>query len=53
MLDKFLHDCKRVLQVAHKPDKDEYLDVVKITGIGVLIVGTIGFIIYFFGNLFV
>ncbi|MBS3815068.1 MAG: protein translocase SEC61 complex subunit gamma [Hadesarchaea archaeon] len=45
MIAKFLHECKRVLQVARKPDKDEYLNVAKITGIGVLIIGTIGFII--------
>lgn len=54
MLGKFLHDCKRVLQVARKPDKGEYLDVAKITGIGVLIIGTLGFIItlasYFLGG---
>lgn len=45
MLKNFLHDCKRVFQVARKPDKTEYLEVSRVTGIGILIVGVIGFII--------
>ena len=51
---KFLSNCKRVLRVARKPDKDEYLQVAKITGLGILLVGFIGFIImlvgYFIGG---
>ncbi|MEA1904266.1 MAG: protein translocase SEC61 complex subunit gamma [Candidatus Hadarchaeota archaeon] len=45
MLRKFLHQCKRVLQVARKPGGDEYLTIAKITGIGILIIGTVGFVI--------
>lgn len=45
MIKKFLHQAKRVLQVARKPDSSEYLNVAKITGIGIMIVGVIGFAI--------
>lgn len=42
---KFLQNSKRVLQVAKKPDKDEYLQVAKVTGLGILLVGFVGFVI--------
>ena len=37
---------KRVLQIARKPDKDELKETIRICGIGVLIIGVIGFIFY-------
>lgn len=45
MLRDFIHQAKRVLSVANKPDSDEYLNVAKITGIGIAIIGAIGFVI--------
>lgn len=45
MIREFIHQSKRVLHVARKPEADEYLNVAKVTGIGMLIVGVIGFII--------
>lgn len=41
----FIKLCQRVLHVSKKPGRDEFLNVAKITGIGVLIIGTIGFVI--------
>lgn len=41
----FIKLCQRVLHVSKKPDREEFMNVAKITGIGVLIIGTIGFII--------
>jgi len=41
----FIKLCQRVLHVSRKPGRDEFLNVAKITGIGVIIIGTIGFII--------
>ena len=38
-----LHDCKRVLLVARKPTKSEYLTIAKVTGLGILIIGLLGF----------
>ncbi|MEM0334521.1 MAG: protein translocase SEC61 complex subunit gamma [Thermoplasmata archaeon] len=37
----------RVLKMARKPTRDEYLKVVGITALGIVIIGTIGFIIYY------
>jgi protein translocase SEC61 complex gamma subunit len=37
---------KRVLNVARKPDKDEYVSSLKITGTSLLFIGLIGFIIF-------
>jgi protein translocase SEC61 complex gamma subunit, archaeal and eukaryotic len=41
----FIKLCQRVLHVSKKPGRDEFLNVAKITGIGVLIIGAIGFVI--------
>ncbi|PAV07686.1 protein translocase SEC61 complex subunit gamma [Methanosphaera cuniculi] len=41
----FLKQCERVLKVSRKPDNEEYKTVSKVTGIGILIIGVIGFII--------
>ncbi len=53
MLQEFAHQAKRVLSVARKPDMDEYLNVAKITAIGIAIIGVIGFIIQLIKNLIV
>jgi protein transport protein SEC61 subunit gamma-like protein len=37
---------RRVLLVSNKPDKYEYKQTVKVTGLGVVIIGIIGFIIF-------
>lgn len=51
MIQKFLHQAKRVLKVARKPDQDEYMQVAKITTIGLIIIGVIGFVIKLVSNL--
>jgi protein transport protein SEC61 subunit gamma-like protein len=50
-LDKFMKDAKRVLKVSRKPDKQEYLDLAKVSALGVVIVGGIGYIIVCLGYL--
>jgi len=42
---KFYGECVRVLTVTKKPDKTEYTTVVKVSGLGIAIIGAIGFII--------
>lgn len=42
----FITQCKRVLMVSSKPDKDEFNQAAKITAIGTVIIGMIGFIIF-------
>jgi len=36
----------RVLKMARKPSDDEYIRVLQITGIGLLLIGGLGFLIY-------
>jgi protein transport protein SEC61 subunit gamma and related proteins len=45
-LKKFIKESIRVLRVTKKPNKDEYLGIVKVTGLGIAIIGTIGFLIF-------
>lgn len=41
----FVIECKRVFKVTKKPTKEEFRVIVKVSGIGILIIGLIGFII--------
>lgn len=47
----FLAECMRVLRVTKKPGKEEFKVIVKVSGIGILIIGFIGFIIFILGDL--
>jgi len=44
-LKRFWHECRRVLKVTRKPTKEEFKLIVKVSGVGILIIGAIGFII--------
>ena len=48
----FIKLCQRVLHVSKKPGREEFTNVAKITGIGVLIIGAVGFIITIIALLF-
>jgi protein transport protein SEC61 subunit gamma-like protein len=41
----FIRESKRVLIVTKKPTKDEFKTIVKVSGLGIIIIGVIGFII--------
>jgi protein transport protein SEC61 subunit gamma-like protein len=43
-ISRFFKECKRVLKVAKKPNREEYLNFSKVTAIGIVIIGIIGFI---------
>ncbi len=45
-LKSFIMECMRVLKVTKKPSKDEFKVIVKASGIGMMIIGLIGFIIH-------
>nr|WP_295001582.1 protein translocase SEC61 complex subunit gamma [uncultured Methanobrevibacter sp.] len=49
--NKFVKDAKRVLKVSRKPDGKEYVDLAKISALGVVIIGGIGYIIVCLGSL--
>jgi protein transport protein SEC61 subunit gamma-like protein len=53
-LKRFFYQCKVALRLTRKPTKDEFANIVKITGIGILLIGAMGFVIqmierYIFG----
>lgn len=45
-LKRFIKESVRVLRVTKKPNKEEYMSIVKVTGLGIAIIGVIGFIIF-------
>ncbi len=45
-LKNFLSNCVRVLRVTRRPNKEEYLAASKITGLGIILIGVIGFVIF-------
>ncbi len=50
MIDKikiFTKQCIRVFKITKKPSKDEYKAVVKISALGILLIGAIGFVVHF------
>lgn len=44
-LKSFLIECRRVFRATKKPSREEYKIIVKVSGIGMLIIGLIGFIV--------
>lgn len=45
-LVNFIRQSRRVIMVASKPDKEEYTRSVKITALGIVIIGVIGFVVF-------
>ena len=45
-IKSFFKESKRVLRVTKKPNKEEFMTVFKVTAIGTLIIGAMGFIIF-------
>jgi len=41
----FLIECRRVLKVTRKPTKAEFKVIVKVSALGMMVIGTVGFII--------
>lgn len=45
-LGELIERIRRVLLVSSKPDKDEFVQSIKITGIGIAVIGFVGFVIF-------
>ncbi|MCK4634383.1 MAG: protein translocase SEC61 complex subunit gamma [Candidatus Aenigmarchaeota archaeon] len=45
-LKNFIKNCTRVLKVTRRPTREEYLAASKITGLGIILIGIIGFVIF-------
>jgi len=43
-ISSFLNNAKRVLTLSKKPTKEEFWTVAKITGLGILLLGAIGYV---------
>lgn len=46
-----LSELKRVLLVARRPRQEEFMEASKVTGLGVLLIGVVGFLIMSVGYL--
>ena len=48
----FYSQCVRVFKITKKPDRQEFITVTKIAGVGILIIGAIGFLVHLLGQFF-
>lgn len=46
MVKEFIKECRRVLKVTKKPTNLEFKRIFQITGLGILLIGLIGFVIF-------
>ena len=44
-IKSYVIECRRVLKVTKKPDSVEFKTIVKVSGLGMIVIGLIGFII--------
>ena len=51
-IKSFIQECLRVLKVTRKPDAIEFKTIVKVSAIGILIIGLIGFAVQMIKLLF-
>ena len=52
-LKSFYNECIRVFKITKKPTKEEYKAIVKVSALGILVIGFIGFIIHMIKQLIV
>lgn len=48
-----LENYRRVLQIARKPDMYEFTSTARICGIGMFVVGVLGFVLYLLSTVFI
>ncbi|MBD3259338.1 protein translocase SEC61 complex subunit gamma [Candidatus Woesearchaeota archaeon] len=44
-IKSYFIECRRVLKVTKKPTRDEFKTIVKVSGLGMIIIGLIGFLV--------
>jgi protein transport protein SEC61 subunit gamma and related proteins len=42
----FMRECIRVFKITKKPTKEEFKTISKVAGLGILIIGLLGFIVH-------
>lgn len=50
-LFNYIRECRRVMNVASRPRRKDFEKIVKITGLGIVLVGLIGVVLSFLLNL--
>jgi protein transport protein SEC61 subunit gamma-like protein len=45
-IKSFTRECVRVFKITKKPTKEEYKTISKVAGLGILIIGLIGFLVH-------
>jgi protein transport protein SEC61 subunit gamma and related proteins len=45
-LQRFIGQCARVLKITKRPNKDEYRMLVKVSGLGIAVIGLMGFLLH-------
>lgn len=50
-LKTFMIESRRVLSITRKPSKEEFTTIVKVTGIGIVLIGLVGFLLQLGKNL--
>jgi protein transport protein SEC61 subunit gamma-like protein len=43
---RFITQCIRVLKITKKPSRDEFKTIVKVTALGITVIGLIGFLLH-------
>lgn len=46
-LTNFVNQSRRMFYMFYKPHADEYKQILKVTGLGIIVIGVIGLIVYF------
>jgi protein transport protein SEC61 subunit gamma-like protein len=52
-IKSFYEKCKRVWMVLKKPSREEFLKVAKVSAVGILLIGVLGFLISIIMKIFV
>ena len=45
IVNDYISGCTRVMKIAKRPNREEFLKVLKLTGLGMLVIGLIGLLI--------
>ena len=52
-LNSFIGECIRVLKVTKKPDAFEFKTIVKVSALGIAVIGLLGFTLFFMKELLI
>jgi len=50
-IQKAISETRRILRLTRKPKRTEFNETAKITGLGIIVIGLVGFIIFFLSQI--